>query len=41
MNNEIRKMLNNTKNINLLPIKHKFDLTTLNMIIAFLYINIL
>ena len=37
MNNEIRKMLNNTKNINLLPIKHKFDLTTLNMIIAFLY----
>ena len=37
MNNDLKKMLTDVRTIYLLPIKIKFDISTLNMIIAFLY----
>lgn len=37
MKKETKKLLSNAPSLALVPIEHKFDITTLNMILAFLY----
>ena len=37
MDKEIHKLLTNIKSVQLLPIKVKFDISTLNAMMAFLY----